>query len=313
MKNSIAVRFEGGLGDHILGMRLLPFIRRHYPKHKIIGYSDAAGMQPQVDILKMSPFLKEVIRARKKKNVLESDNLPGWGCLSDVQSRYIKMMHSADAFFDAWGGTFFLEQSKMLNVPVHKILNSRPELTISSASRIKASKILKQYKDCVFVGLNISKYGLKFLRENKTVKEFIRRLLLDTNVIILNICVSSYKYPYWPKALRVEREKKEKESLEIGKLWNIDSRIIPLLDYPITEVAAFLQMCKYFIGVDNGTKHLAWALGIPLTYFTPWILSPKSILRWFPDYHRHLLFDCSKKDFLRHLSEARNKLSHERS
>ncbi len=313
MKNSIAVRFEGGLGDHILGMRILSFIRQRYPKHKIIGYSDAAGKQPQADILKMSPLLEKVVRVYKKKNALKTKNLPGWGCLVDVQTRYLKMMNSADIFFDAWGGAYFLEQSKMLNAPIHEILNSRPELAIPSTCKIKALNILKKYGNCAFVGLNVTKYGLKFLREDKTVKGFIRQLLSDTNVVILNFCDSGFKYPYWPKTLRMEREKKEKESLEIGKLWNVDDRVVPLLDYPITQVAAFLQMCKYFIGVDNGTKHLAWALGIPLTYFTPVVLSPEWTLRWFPDYHRHLTFNCPKKDFLRHLSAARNEISDEKS
>lgn len=310
MKNSIAVRFEGGMGDHILGMRLLPFIRQHYPKHKIIGYSDAAGSRPQIDILKMSPFLTEVICVHKKKNAIKSNGLPGWGCLVDVQNKYLKMMNSADVFFDAWGGTYFLEQSKMLDVPIHEILNCRSELIIPATCRIKASKILEQHKDCIFVGLNVTRYGLKFLRENKMVKEFIKQLLINTKVIILNFYASDYKFSYWPKTLRMEREKKEKEeSSEIGKLWNIDSRVIPLVDYPIAEVAALLQKCKYFIGIDNGIKHLAWALGVPLTYFTPWVPPPIWTLRWFPDYHKHLLFNCSKKDLLRHLLMARKKLS----
>ena len=79
-----------------------------------------------------------------------------------------------------------------------------------------------------------------------------------------------------------------------------------MVDFPISVVAALIKKCSYFIGVDNGIKHLAWALGITHTFFTPDVSKDYHyVLRWIPDYHRHLLFNYAKKDFLRHLQEAR--------
>jgi hypothetical protein len=43
-KRFVAVRLEGGLGDHILGMRVLRFVRDRYPRHEIVALSDAHGL-----------------------------------------------------------------------------------------------------------------------------------------------------------------------------------------------------------------------------------------------------------------------------
>ena len=38
---SIAIRLEGGLGDHILGVRVLSFVRAKYPHHDLVTGSAA--------------------------------------------------------------------------------------------------------------------------------------------------------------------------------------------------------------------------------------------------------------------------------
>jgi hypothetical protein len=131
-------------------------------------------------------------------------------------------------------------------------------------------------------------------------------LLENPKVVILNFYISSYQFPHWPRALGMDREAQTaKESLKIGELWNIDERVIPMVDFPISMVAAFLERCRFFLGVDNGIKHLAWAMGIPHTFFESGFPKTSFILRWMPDFHRLLLFNCSRQDLLRHLSDAR--------
>ena len=72
-------------------------------------------------------------------------------------------------------------------------------------------------------------------------------------------------------------------------------RIIPVVDQPIALVAALLHLSRYFIGVDNGIKHLARALDKPHSLIAP---SPPDLSRpeacllvphWVPDFHRMLV------------------------
>lgn len=297
------MRLEGGIGDHILGMRLLCFIHKRYPQHKIIGYSDAGGSQVQLEVARMSPFFSEVIPVYQKKKF---PTISTWGSLKNIEKKYLEMMHSAEIFFDAWGQTFFLEASRILNIPFYEILSHRPELIVPNRFKIEASKILSPYKGYACVGLDISKHNFRFLSRNKeNIFKFIKELLKNPRVIILNFYTSNYKFPHWPRALAIGREEwSARESAKIGQLWNINRRVIPLVDFPISMVAALLKKCCYFIGVDNGIKHLGWALGVPHSYFYHCVHNVNDILRWMPDYERHLFFNCYQQELKRHLSEA---------
>ena len=73
----------------------------------------------------------------------------------------------------------------------------------------------------------------------------------------------------------------------------------------ISLVAGLLAKCRYFIGVDNGIKHLAWALNVPHTVFLPHPPGARFILRWMPDFDRSLLLGCTKAELARHVDDAR--------
>lgn len=307
MNQSISIRLEGGIGDHILGLRILPFIRQRYQRHKIIAYSDCGGHQSPLEIARLSPFLAEVIPVYHEKNSLSPTN---WGNLHNIQKKYLDMMFAANLFIDTWGHTLFLNQSRMLRVNPNKILSHIPKLVIPYRFKIEALRFLSQFRGSIFVGFNVSKHGLDLFQSRQVrgiIENFIKGLLKNPKVIILNFYTSSYEFPHWPKSQRLIREKKfNKECIEVGELWNIDTRIIPVIDFPITMVAALLKQCSYFIGVDNGIKHLAWALRIPTTYFMPFEeLDVYFKLRWMPDYENCLFLNCSKEDFLKRLLVAK--------
>jgi ADP-heptose:LPS heptosyltransferase len=309
MKGKISIRLEGGIGDHVLGMRILPFIKKVYPKHKIIAYSDCGGHPAPAKVARMSPFLSQVISVRHKKRF---SRITSWGSVKNIRTHDLGKMMAADLFFDAWNAKFFIEAARILNIPFYEILNQRTKLVIPDQAKLKASEFLKPYKKKVFVGLNVTKFGLGFFKQNKKiVLSFLKELLKDPRIVVLNFYTSDYKFPHWPIPLSFDREEAaRKEYLKIAQLWNIDKKVVPVANLPIFLVAALIKRCGYFIGVDNGIKHLAWALGIPHTFFVPEdIRDNVFILRWMPDFHRHLLFNCKEKDFLNHLQDARKEVS----
>jgi len=303
IKGTIGIRLEGGIGDHILGMRLLYFIKKRYPRHKIIGYSDCAGAFGQLAVAGMSPYLDEVIQVYHR---IRYPTVTTWGNLQNIAPKYLKLMQSHELFFDTWGETFFIPQAIKLGFPYMEMLNRPPEIIIPEEYRKKARTFLKSWSGYTFVGMDISKSDYRSLkRQQRSVIKFLRGLLRNPKVVVLNFYTSGYEFKHWPKALALNRQETvEKDSLLRGQLWNINKRVIPIVDYPISMVATLLSYCRYFIGVDNGIKHLAWALRIRHSVFTQKIPRPHFVWRWVPDVDRFLLFSAKDSDLKSHILEA---------
>jgi hypothetical protein len=298
---SVAVRLEGGLGDHILGMRVLRFVRERYPCHNIVIYSDAGGHSTQLRVASMSPYISTVVPVYAKPA-----RITAMGRLENIRPQDLRLMLSSDVFVDAHGETMFLEASVALNAPVFAILAHRPELLLPGASIQEATSLLAKYEGAVLVGLNLTKHGAALLRRYEArIVHILQRLLEHPNVIVLNILSSSYEFTHWPEPERTMRHRcSVGESQFLRKLCKLSDRIVPCVDLPIDTIAAVLSRCRYFIGVDNGIKHLAWALGVPHTFFSPVRPRLERALRWMPDLNRMLLFDCPESTLVAHLAEA---------
>jgi hypothetical protein len=316
MQTIAAVRLEGGLGDHILGLRLLPFISRRYPNHHIIVYSDSGANRAQLDIVRLSPYVREVVPVFRILERVTKHNL--WH-LDNLRPQDIELMRSADVFFDAALWSFFVPQSKVLGVPFYDILASRPELRIPQNARSQARDLLGEPEGLKYIGLNLSKYGAQFIHNQRSaLRAFLRSLMTGPATRVLNIFSRSTDFPHWPEPERSQRRKISREESEvISELSSWDERIIPIVDQPIAVVAALLEMCRYFVGVDNGIKHLAWALGISHTLILPHVSDfnrPENVheitfvLHWIPDFDRTLALNCADQVAI-HTREAIDRLN----
>ncbi len=302
-RRSVSVRLEGGLGDHILGMRVLRFIHDHYPDHEIVAYSDSAGHSTQLAIASMSPFVSRVVlvgqRAPPKRGEV--------GKLDNIRAEDMQMMLAHDVFIDAYGRSMFARASIALDVPIFEILAKRPELRVAPSTLREASELLAPYAGAKFVGFNMTKYGAAFLERNMApITYVLHRLLEDPMVVVLNMFTSRYTFNHWPQRERVYREETAAgESGVQSRLCVLSERIVPCVDLPIETIVALLKRCRYFIGLDNGIKHLAWALDLPHTFFHTERPSPYFVMRWMPDLHRMLLFNCANDSLDRHIAEAK--------
>lgn len=295
---SVAIRLEGGLGDHILGMRVLSFVRAKYPHHDLRVYSDAAGHPTQLDVARMSPLVASVAPVEVTDYSRTIDAIAP----ADREA-----MFTSDVVIDAWGGTLFVDAAEQLNVPVFDILSSRPELSIAPDAERAALEFLGDDRDVPLIGLNLSKYDHTLLAEySELIATLLHGLLEQPDVIILNFFTKTYDFAHWQEPKRTERrEIAERGGRFLASLSRLSERIRPCADLPLPIVAALIKRCRYFVGLDNGIKHLAWALGVPLTCLYPLYPSPVHIMRWLPDIHRMLLFDCREEDLAAHLADAR--------
>jgi len=306
---SVSVRLEGGLGDHVLGMRVLRFVRARYPSHQIIAYSDCGGHSTQLRVASMSPLVSEVVPVYQQSAPKRGEV----GTLANVRREDMEKMLAHDLFIDAHGVGLFARAATVLNVPIFDILAHRPELCISTEDLQNATRLLADHGEAIFVGLNLTKYGVDFLRRHESRLMYIpRRLLEHPKVVVLNFFTSSYAFPHWPERERALREQNSRGEYELLKEYcQLSDRIVPCIDLPVGTTMALLRQCRYFIGLDNGIKHLAWALDIPRTFFHPGMPSNFFVMRWMPDFHRMLRLDCADNQMNRHLWAAEKSLHHD--
>jgi hypothetical protein len=308
---TVALRLEGGIGDHVLGLRLIRFINAKYPKSTITVYSDAGGHSPQLELCMMSPNVSAAIPVYKDPSLIDPNNFDdSFGEISKLRNEDQIQMRSHDHFFDAWGKWFFIPQSCALGIPFYSVLNSKPKLCVprSGYEMLKDSGLVHNRP---FIVMNLSKYGADFLDKNMPViLTFIRELLKDQRVTIINLFCTSYDFPHWPIALRSARVRRHREeSAILAGISNYDRRIVSIQDPPLTFVAALIRKCTFFLGVDNGLKHIAWAMDVPLTYFIPQLPNDITIARWLPDVHRALVLPASETQINQHLCYARDAMT----
>jgi hypothetical protein len=304
-QKSIAVRLEGGLGDHVLGMRILRFIHSRYPAHDIVAYSDSHGVATQLQISAMSPFVTRVVPIFHEA---APNRLADTRRFETVRLQYLKEMLSSEYFFDTFGEDLLAAASVVLNVPIFDVLAHRPELVVPVDGAADAELFLAGVRaDALLVGMHLAKFGgdrLEVLRSR--IAHLLEHLLQQSEVVVLNMFTTCTDYVHWPEPRRtLKRQRSVEEGKLLQSLCHLSHRIVPCIDLPLQTVVALLSHCKYFIGVDNGIKHIAWSLGIPHTFFHPEQPTLPRVLRWMPDLHRMLLFDCSRDSLDRHIADAK--------
>jgi len=299
----VSVRLEGGIGDHILGMRVLHWIHARLPQHEIVAYSDAAGGRGQLEVAAMSPYLSRIVPVRQ---IVQPTTREAMGALENIWPEDLNTMISADVFIDTYGQQFLAAAAVRLDVPLFEMLARHPDLRVPVDAIDVADRLVANREGAIFIGLNLSKYGPDLLRRHETtIVRILRQLLEHPDVVILNIFASSYAFPHWPPSERRQRQQALLDEAAYLRGFNaISDRILPIVDLPLAQVAALLTRCRYFFGLDNGIKHLAWALGVPHTLFHPTRPDALYALRWMPDINRILLFDCKEQDLQRHLAAA---------
>ena len=299
-RRRISVRLEGGIGDHILGMRVLPFARRHAPDANITVYSDAGGGTEQVEVAQMSPDIDFVTCVRHKR---PPEGMEHMGLLENVEEAGLEEMHSADIFLDAWGADYFASASRLLDVPVFNILAARPRISPPDWAVAEAERIAPA---CPLVGMNLTKYGAAFPGAARPILEqLLGRLLTCPDARFLHFYRTSFDFAHWPepeRSHRVRVAEEELRTIDIVNRWH--ERIVPVVDQPLAVVAALMQRCAYFIGVDNGIKHLAWALDVPRTVIIPNAPEPMFVTRWIPDYHRAIVLGGGIEKARKHAEQA---------
>lgn len=303
-ERAVLVRLEGGIGDHVLGMRVLPFVRKRFPQHPLVLMSDCGGNPVQRSVAAMSPLADDVVIGRHDNRV---SDLTEMGRLENLDEEARGLTKGAHAFIDTWGQQFFLEPARLLQVPFLEILSCRPTLVPSAAAEEAATRFLEPYADQVPITMSLSKYGKGLLAGcwETVLAPLLGGILADPRVVIFNLFTTRFAFPQWPPDVaRYREDLVQEEAPLLHAISASHERIIPAPDLDIGLVAALLRRSAYFIGVDNGLKHLAWAFDVPRTVLHPCMPDSMFVLRWMPDFHRLLLFSATPEQVRAHERDA---------
>lgn len=242
----ITIRLAGGIAGHLLGMRALALAHARFPGRPIVVYSDGASQ-----IAALSPFVSKVITTAPADGVT----------------------------IDASGDDVFAKAAIALRMPLFEFLAARPVLQMPDWAVAEADRILGELRvrrdASSFVGICFASEDTETLtRFQPRILDAIRSALAKESAVGAETIALNF----------FTTQAQSHESL--ASLSALDSRIVPCADLPIGVVASLLERCRYFVGGDNGIKHLAWALDIPRTFFVKDPPPRLDILRWMPDVHR---------------------------
>ena len=300
----VAVRLEGGLGDHVLGMRVLPFLSRRHPDRRVVLLSDCAAQPAQIAVAGLVPGAPEVIPVFRRPDLqITLDQL---GRLELLDEHAVALIDGADLFIDTFGETMLVEAARILDCPLFEMLATRPILEVPAWAVAEADEVLRRTGGERVVAMNLTKHGTLFLRYvSPLIDAFVDAFLARPGTVILNLLTAGYDFQHASEPTRTARRRTAANEYDYLRAYRqAEPRIVPCVDLPIATVVALLKRCRYFVGVDNGVKHLAWACGVPLTCLFPRALNLSHVLRWMPDVNHVLLCSCDTRELSRHVSRA---------
>ena len=270
----IGLRLEGGIGDHVLGLRIASFAKRRFPDANLIAYSDAGGSSLQRELAALCADVDDVRSVHRfdPQTSVASENY------NDLAQSEREELNNCALILEGWTGDYCLSASRALNVPVLDILSSRPTFRLA----VPAPPLTY---DKPYVVLNCSKYGGETLNQWSGAIESLVKSLSSCDVHV--VYAESFSFPHLETDVAARRKRLVEEEAEYYERLQAKLPGIKLVkNLSAEKLIEELRNSKLFVGVDNGIKHLAWALQKPLFYFVPEVPTPMFALRWMPDAHR---------------------------
>lgn len=254
---NIAVRLEGGLGDHLLANRFVYAIKDKYPNSTITAFSDTEGNSKSIEFLKyIFPSLynnTKTISHRKDKNFkintkfgeeiypAHIDNLPNY---------VISEINTYDKFYD-----LHIDGLKWLNYDFDllRYYYFFPKLEINLTSPYKQGYIMAH-----LYSRPDSPYNL----EQWYVIQLLNKLSNNYKIII----ITQEEYIDYYSEIK-------NNNIEIKTPNNL------------LEIMSIAQGCSAFIGIDSGIRYMPYYFSKPVFVFSKYCqeygqVAHSHLLRW---------------------------------
>ena len=258
-KLNIALRFEGGLGDHILANRFVPVIKEKYPNAKMNMFSTpTGGTSFQADtITRLFNFYENTYILNKKeedfsiRHQFGTENYPSHIANTDASNLRLLGMH--DKVYNLhidwldWLGYDFDWQRSFYHFPL-------------PTAEIEEFPLKEGYVVLHLASLN---KGNNHRMSEKYIKEIIESLTGEFRVFVLSTAKT--------RAF-------------------IDSRVqesdrVSIFQKNIFEVAGLIKGCKGMLAIDSGIKYLGYTFNKPTLCWAKESIAPHQVpyayqIRW---------------------------------
>jgi hypothetical protein len=267
----VAVRMEGGLGDHLCANRFVAAILEKYPEAQVTAYSDTEGKEFQKEALESlyPDFYKEikVIPNRKhKKVIIKSDmgteNYPAH--LENIPDEYLIEMKSADKFYDLQVDSFPIEyQNYDFDWFRYFCFFPRPTAKITPPTFVPEPNDVIVFQLDSSASTNVNNLDPKHC-EN----------------LVAPLAKQETRHGLSPRCYIIA---KDPESDFYSWVKNHDN--VELISGSIKHMAHHISQANLFVGVASGFQFIAHSLGVPTLLLSHASMSPNSCapsfyIRW---------------------------------
>jgi ADP-heptose:LPS heptosyltransferase len=263
---NIAVRLEGGLGDHLLGHRFVHAIKEKYPNCKIHAFSDTEGNSRSIELLRelFPSIYKEAHTVGKRKNQnfeiktpFGNERYPAH--IRNLPDSTLTQINACDKFYD-----LHIDGLNWLNYDFdwlrYYYFFPKPEIDLISP-----------YESGYIMAHLYSRPDSPYNLEQWYTIQLLSKLSENNKIVIIT-----------------QQEHKEYYS----QLFN-NSNITINTANNVLEIFKIAQGCSCFIGIDSGIRYIPYYFSKPVFVFSKycteygsvayshlirWLIFPKMVL-----------------------------------
>jgi hypothetical protein len=257
---NIAVRLEGGLGDHLLGNRFIHAIKDKYPSSNLHVFSDTENNPNSINVLKaLFPNIYNnttVVGQRKDKNykinsMFGEESYPAH--IDNLPDDALQAIKNCDIFYD-----LHIDGLKWLNYDFDWLryyhFFPRPQIDLKQ-------KYNEKYIMAHLYARPDSPYNL----DQRYVIDLLTKLSQIKDQKIVVVTMEQHKDYY-------------------QDLFNNPNIIIDTADN-VFEIFQIAAGCSAFIGIDSGIRYIPYHFSKPTFVFSKYcsqygLVAPSHLIRW---------------------------------
>lgn len=256
--SKIAIRLEGGLGDHLLGNRFVHAIKEKYPTNELHIFSDTESNPNSINVLQnlFPSIYKNVTVLGKRKNsdykihsIFGEEVYPAH--INNLPEEFLQNIKSYDKFYD-----LHIDGLKWAKYDFDwlKYYYFFPSPEIELVSPYEGKYIMAH----LYARPN-SPYNL----DQKYVVSLLKTLASNNKIILITT--------------------KEHENY-YQEVFNVDNIIIDSKSN-VLDVFKIASKCDLFIGIDSGIRYIPYHFGKPVFVFSKYCtqygqVSYSHLIRW---------------------------------
>jgi len=257
---NIAVRLEGGLGDHLLGNRFIHAIKDKYPNSDLHIFSDTENNPNSINVLKvLFPNIYNnttVVGQRKDKNhkitsMFGEESYPAH--INNLPDDTLQAIKNCDIFYD-----LHIDGLKWLNYDFdwlrYYYFFPRPQIELK-----------QKYNEKYIMAHLYSRPDSPYNLDQRYVIDLLTKLseIKDHKVVV--VTMEQHKEYY-------------------QELFNNPNVIIDTSDN-VFEIFQIAAGCSAFIGIDSGIRYIPYHFSKPTFVFSKYcseygLVAPSHLIRW---------------------------------